>query len=148
MITVGACAVLGFSDDVWARLLALAAGVALLMRAHLFRYTAQVAPVLAAGLGSLVLLGLGLALDPPHSVIRDALTGDRTDLDIRTVWLVAAIAAASAIVTAIGLIGSRGGLTPFWGRFMELAEGFVLLTLVPLALAVFDVYAAARSMTG
>ncbi|MCX5367556.1 type VII secretion integral membrane protein EccD [Streptomyces sp. NBC_00015] len=148
VITVGACAVLGFSDDVWARLLALAAGIALLMRAQLFRYTAQVAPVLAAGLGSLVLLGLGLALDPPRSVIRDALTGDRTDLDIRTVWLVAAIAAASAIVTAIGLIGSRGGLTPFWGRFMELAEGFVLLTLVPLALAVFDVYAAARSMTG
>lgn len=144
VITVGACAVLGFSDDVWARLLAPAAGIALLMRAHLFRYTAQVAPVLAAGLGSLVLLGLGLAPNPPHSVIRDALTGDRADLDIRTVWLVAAIAAASAI----GLIGSRGGLTPFWGRFMELAEGFVLLTLVPPALAVFDVYAAARSMTG
>ena len=47
-----------------------------------------------------------------------------------------------------GLISSRGGLTPFWGRFMEIAEGFVLLTLVPLALAVFDVYATARSMTG
>lgn len=141
VITVGACAVLGFSDDVWAQLLALATGIALLMRAHLFRYTAQVAPVLAAGLGSLVLLGLGMALNPPDSVIR-------TDLDIRTVWLVAAIAAASAIITAIGLITSRGGLTPFWGRFTEIAEGFVLLTLVPLALAVFDVYAAARSMTG
>ncbi|SHH89088.1 type VII secretion integral membrane protein EccD [Streptomyces sp. 3214.6] len=148
VITVGACTVLGFSDDVWAQLLALATGIALLMRAHLFRYTAQVAPVLAAGLASLVLLGLGLALDPPHSAIRAALTGDRADLDIRTIWLVAAIAAASAIVTAVGLITSRGGLTPFWGRFTEIAEGFVLLTLVPLALAVFDVYATARSMTG
>ncbi|MFF4660212.1 type VII secretion integral membrane protein EccD [Streptomyces sp. NPDC001381] len=147
ILAVGSCAVLGFSDDPWAQLLALATGVALLMRAHLFRYTAQVAPVLAAGLGSLVLLGLGLALNPPLPVLRDALTGDRADLDLRTIWLVAAIAAASAIVTAIGLIASRGGLTPFWGRFMEIAEGFVLLTLVPLALAVFDVYATARSMT-
>lgn len=147
LIAVGSSAVLGFSSNVWAQLLALATGVALLMRAHLFRYTAQVAPVLAGGLACLVLLGLGLALNPPHSIVREALTGDRTDLDIRTIWLVAAIAAVAALVTAIGLIVSRGGLTPFWGRFLEIAEGFVLLTLVPLALAVFDVYATARSMT-
>ncbi|GAA2656011.1 type VII secretion integral membrane protein EccD [Streptomyces vastus] len=147
LIAVGSSAVLGFSSNVWAQLLALATGVALLMRAHLFRYTAQVAPVLAGGLASLMLLGLGLALNPPHAVIREALTGDRADLDIRTIWLVAAIAAVAALVTAIGLIVSRGGLTPFWGRFLEIAEGFVLLTLVPLALAVFDVYSTARSMT-
>ncbi|MFD1274362.1 hypothetical protein ACFQ51_30320 [Streptomyces kaempferi] len=139
---------LGFSDDLWGQLLAFATGVALLMRAHLFRYTAQVAPVLGAGLGSLVLLGLGLALHPPHSLVRDALAGDRADLDIRTIWLVAAIAAAAALVTALGLILPRGGLTPFWGRFLEIAESFVLLTLIPLALAVFDVYGTARSMTG
>ncbi|MFE9768575.1 type VII secretion integral membrane protein EccD [Streptomyces sp. NPDC005808] len=148
LIAVGASAVLGFSDDVWAQLLAFATGVAMLMRAHLFRYTAQVAPALAAGLGALVLLGLGLALNPPRSLMRDALTGDRTDLDIRTIWLVAVIAVAAALVTALGLILPRGGLTPFWGRFLEIAEGFVLLTLVPLALAVFDVYGAARAMTG
>ncbi|WKX16282.1 type VII secretion integral membrane protein EccD [Streptomyces sp. NL15-2K] len=147
LIAVGSSAVLGFSSNVWAQLLALATGMALLMRAHLFRYTAQVVPVLAGGLACLVLLGLGLALNPPHSIVREALTGDRADLDIRTIWLVAAIAAAAALVTAIGLIVSRGGLTPFWGRFLEIAEGFVLLTLVPLALAVFDVYTTARSMT-
>ncbi|GGL11903.1 type VII secretion integral membrane protein EccD [Streptomyces flaveus] len=140
LIAVGSSAVLGFSSNVWAQLLALATGVALLMRAHLFRYTAQVAPVLGGGLASLMLLGLGLALNPPKAI-------DRADLDLRTIWLVAAIAAVAALVTAIGLIVSRGGLTPFWGRFLEIAEGFVLLTLVPLALAVFDVYATARSMT-
>jgi hypothetical protein len=119
----------------------------MLMRAQLFRYTAQVASVLAAGLGSLVLLGLGLALNPPDSVVRAALAGHRTDLDIRTVWLIAVIAAATALVTALGLILPRGGLTPFWGRFLEICEGFALLTLIPLTLAVFDVYATARAMT-
>ncbi|MFF4713908.1 type VII secretion integral membrane protein EccD [Streptomyces eurythermus] len=147
LLAVGAAAVLGFSDDVWAQLLALATGVAMLMRAGMFRYTAQVAPVLAAGLTCLVLLGLGLALNPPEHIMRAALAGDRTDLDIRTIWLIAAIALAAALVTALGLILPRGGLTPFWGRFLEICEGFVLLTLIPLALAVFDVYAKARAMT-
>ncbi|MGW1895025.1 type VII secretion integral membrane protein EccD [Streptomyces sp. NPDC002004] len=147
LVTVAASAVLGFSDNLWGRLLALATGIAMVMRAHLFRYTAQVAPVLAAGLGSLVLLGLGLALHPPQSLMRDALAGDGTALEIRTIWLVAAIAAAAALVTALGLIVPRRGLTPFWGRFTEIAEGFVLLTLVPLTLAVFNVYEAARAMT-
>ncbi|MEV5349265.1 type VII secretion integral membrane protein EccD [Streptomyces achromogenes] len=147
LLAVGAAAVLGFSDDVWAQLLALATGIAMLMRAGMFRYTAQVAPVLAAGLTCLVLLGLGLALNPPEHIMRAALAGDRTDLDIRTIWLIAAIALATALVTALGLILPRGGLTPFWGRFLEICEGFVLLTLIPLALAVFDVYAKARAMT-
>ncbi|MFE5209702.1 type VII secretion integral membrane protein EccD [Streptomyces sp. NPDC056600] len=141
LVAVVACAVLGFSDGLWARLLALATGIALIMRATLFRYTAQVGPLLAAGLASLVLLGLGLALNPPA-------TADPSALELRTLWLVAAVAAATALITGIGLIAPRGGPTPFWGRFLEIAESFVLLTLVPLALAVFGVYEAARAMTG
>ncbi|MFE4666375.1 type VII secretion integral membrane protein EccD [Streptomyces sp. NPDC056716] len=148
LVTVGAAIVLSFSGDLWAQLLALATGIAMLMRAQLFRYTAQVAATLTAGLACLVFLGLGLALDPPAEYLRDALAGDTTALDIRTVWLAAALGAATALVTAIGLISPRRGVTPFWGRFMEIAEAFVLLTLVPLALAVFDVYASARSMAG
>lgn len=148
LLAVGSALVLSFSDDIWAQLLALATGIALLMRAQLFRYTAQVSTLLAAGLGSLVALGLGLALNPPDALFKGALAGDRTDLDVRTVWLVAAIALAAALITTIGLVASRSGLTPFWGRFLEIAEGFFLLTLVPLALAVFDVYTTVRSMTG
>ncbi|MFF7320608.1 type VII secretion integral membrane protein EccD [Streptomyces albogriseolus] len=148
LVAAGAALVLGFSGGLWAQLLALATGVALLMRAQLFRYTAQVATLLAAGLASLVMLGLGLGLNPPDALVRDALAGDRAGLDLRAVWLVAAIAAAAALITAIGLKASRSGPTPFWGRFLEIAEGFVLLTLVPLALAVFDVYTTVRSLTG
>ncbi|MBR8639349.1 type VII secretion integral membrane protein EccD [Streptomyces tuirus] len=148
LVAVGASIVLGFEGNVWAQLLALATGVAMLMRAQLFRYTAQVGATLAAGLAALIFLGLGLALNPPLESWRDALQGDTIGLDIRSVWLAAAIAGATALVTAIGLITPRRGVTPLWGRFMEIAEGFVLLTLIPLALAVFDVYAQARAMTG
>lgn len=147
LVSVGASIVLGFSSDIWAQLLALATGVAMLMRAHLFRYTAQVGATLAAGLAALVFLGLGLALNPPHAYMQDAGMGDPNSLDIRSVWLAAAVAAATALVTAIGLITPRRGITPFWGRFLEIAESFVLLTLIPLSLAVFDVYAQARAMT-
>ncbi len=147
LVAVGSAAVLGFSDTVWGQLLALATGVAMLMRAHLFRYTAQVGCALAAGLGSLVLLGLGLALNPPVELLLEALKGDGTALDIRTVWLSAAIAAVAALLTAIGLIVPRKGVTPFWGRFLEIAETFVLLTLLPLCLAVFDVYHSIRALT-
>ncbi|MFE3946318.1 type VII secretion integral membrane protein EccD [Streptomyces sp. NPDC059118] len=147
LVTVGAAAVLGFSDSVWAQLLALATGVAMVMRSHLFRYTAQVGCVLAAGLGALVLLGLGLSLNPPVAMVREALAGDSTALDLRTIWLAAAVAAAAALVTAIGLIVPRKGVTPFWGRFLEIAEACVLLTLIPLCLAVFDLYHSIRALT-
>ncbi|MET7622348.1 type VII secretion integral membrane protein EccD [Streptomyces sp. NPDC005408] len=147
LVALGAAAVLGFSDNVWGQLLALATGIAMLMRAHLFRYTAQVGCALVAGLGSLALLGLGLCLNPPRGLMLDALKGDGTALDIRTVWLTAAVAAVAAMITAIGLIVPRKGVTPFWGRSLEIAEAGVLLSLVPLCLAVFDVYHAIRAMT-
>jgi type VII secretion integral membrane protein EccD len=147
-VTVASAAVLGFSDSGWGQLLALAAGLGTLTRARLFRYTAQVACTLAAGLAALALLVLGLALNPPADLVRELLTGDSGPLDLRTIWLSAALAGAAALATAIGLIVPRRGVTPFWGRFLDFAEGFVLLTLVPLCLAVLDAYSAARSMTG
>ncbi|HET6861305.1 MAG TPA: type VII secretion integral membrane protein EccD [Streptomyces sp.] len=147
LVAVGAAAVLGFSDNLWGQLLALTTGLAMLTRAHLFRYTAQVGCALAAGLGALVLLGLGLALNPPEGLIRDALKGEGAGLDVRTVWLAATVAAVAALITAIGLIVPRKGVTPFWGRFLEVAEAAVLLSLVPLCLAVFDVYHSIRAMT-
>ncbi|MFD9543809.1 type VII secretion integral membrane protein EccD [Streptomyces sp. NPDC060022] len=147
LVAVGAAAVLGFSDSIWGQLLALATGIAMLMRAHLFRYTAQVGCALGAGLAALVLLGLGLSLNPPVALIREAFKGDSGGLDIRTIWLTAAVAGVAALITAIGLIVPRKGVTPFWGRFLEIAEACVLLTLLPLCLAVFEVYHSIRALT-
>ncbi|MER8090274.1 type VII secretion integral membrane protein EccD [Streptomyces sp. NPDC058316] len=148
-VVVGCAAVLGFSDNVWGQFLALAAGLAMLLRARLFRYTSQVACVLVAGLGAVALLVLGLSLNPPTDLLFDLVRyGDRGSLDIRTIWLSAAVAAGAALLTAIGLIIPRKGLSPFWGRLLDLAESTVLLSLVPLCLAVLDVFARARSLTG
>ncbi|SCK37566.1 type VII secretion integral membrane protein EccD [Streptomyces sp. WMMB 714] len=145
---VGSAAVLGFSHNGWGQLLALATGIAMLLRARLFRYTSQVTCALVAGLGALTLLALGLSLNPPTELVRDLMTGDSAGLDVRTVWIAASIAVAAALVSAIGLIVPRTGLTPFWGRVMELTETFVLLSLIPLCLAVLNVYADVRGSVG
>ncbi|MGH3313769.1 MAG: type VII secretion integral membrane protein EccD, partial [Streptomyces sp.] len=75
-VVVAASAVLGFSDSGWGQLLALAAGIAMLLRARLFRYTSQVSCALVAGITVIALLTLGLALNPPAGVMREMLAGE------------------------------------------------------------------------
>ena len=147
-VAVGSAAVLGFGDNIWGQILALAAGLAMLLRARLFRYTSQVACVLVAGIGAIALLVLGLSLNPPTDLLYElARYGDRGSLDIRTIWLSAAVAGGAALLTAIGLIIPRKGLSPFWGRLLDLTESALLLSLVPLCLAVLDIFSRARAMT-
>ncbi|MFF3859052.1 type VII secretion integral membrane protein EccD [Streptomyces sp. NPDC002209] len=147
-VVVGSAAVLGFSDNTWGRLLALATGLAMLLRARLFRYTSQVVCTLVAGLAAIALLILGLALRPPADLVRELVQyHDHGGLDLRTIWLSAAVAAGAALLAGIALVIPRKGLSPFWGRLLDLTEAAVLLSLVPLALAVLDVYARARSLT-
>ncbi|WP_412076575.1 type VII secretion integral membrane protein EccD [Streptomyces xanthophaeus] len=147
-VAVGSAAVLGFSDNTWGRLLALATGLAMLLRARLFRYTSQVVCALVAGLAALGLLILGLALNPPAELVQAlVLDHDRSGLDLRTIWLSAAVTAGAALLAGIALVIPRKGLSPFWGRLLDLTEAAVLLSLVPLALAVLDVYSRARALT-
>ncbi len=103
--------------------------------------------LLAAGLGAIALLVLGLSLNPPASVVRESLAGAPR-----------AGGPADAVAGGGRRGGRRGaalrsrwscrakGVSPFWGRLLDLAEGAVLLALVPLCLAVLDVYGAARGM--
>ncbi|MEU1820522.1 type VII secretion integral membrane protein EccD [Streptomyces roseifaciens] len=144
VLVTASAAVLAFAPGggPWPRLLALTAGLAMLLRARLFRYTAQVAAVLGAGLAALALLVLGLALQPAA----DAGAGGGS-LDVRTLWLAAAVTLGGALLTAVALIVPARGLSPFWGRVSDLAESVLLLALVPLCLAVLDLYSAARSLS-
>ncbi|NEC66515.1 type VII secretion integral membrane protein EccD [Streptomyces sp. SID9727] len=138
-LAASAAAVLGASDNTWARLLALAAGLALLLRARLFRYTAQVACLLVAGIGALAAPVTGLALTA---------RGDDPALYPRTAGLCAALVAGAVLLAAAGATVPRKGLSPFWGRFLDLAESALLLSLLPLCLAVLDLYTRARALTG
>lgn len=114
---VGGCAavivcaggVLGFSDSSFARLLALALGLAVLMRARLFRLTGQVASLLTSGTFTLCLLALGLAIHPPLDVVRAALTGIGSQPEVRVLWLSASVALMATILVAIGMIVPRKG---------------------------------------
>ncbi|MER6047248.1 type VII secretion integral membrane protein EccD [Streptomyces sp. NPDC001793] len=146
-VLIGAAGVLGFAHSAWAQLLALATGLATLLRARLFRYTSQVACAVVAGLAALSLLVLGVAFNPPTGMLNDFLAGDRTPLDLRTLWLALVVIGAVALVTTVALTVPKKGLTPFWGRVLDLADGFLLLSLMPLCLAVLDLYSLARSMT-
>ncbi|MFF8265764.1 type VII secretion integral membrane protein EccD [Streptomyces sp. NPDC016562] len=147
-VAIGSAAVLGFSDNTWGRLLALATGLAMLLRARLFRYTSQVVCALTAGLVAVALLILGMALHPPTALLEAlVLEHDRSGLDLRTIWLTAAVAAGAALLAGIALVIPRKGLSPFWGRLLDLTEAAVLLSLVPLTLAVLDVYSRARALT-
>ncbi|MEU2249409.1 type VII secretion integral membrane protein EccD [Streptomyces sp. NPDC019224] len=138
-LAAAAAAVLGASGDTWGRLLALTAGLALLLRARLFRYTAQVVCLLAAGIGALAALTTGLAL---------AVHGAGPAPYPRTTGLCAVLAAGAVLLTAAGASVPRKGLSPFWGRFLDLAESALLLSLLPLCLAVLDLFARARALTG
>ncbi|NED11168.1 type VII secretion integral membrane protein EccD, partial [Streptomyces sp. SID9124] len=136
-LAAAAAAVLGASGGTWGRLLALTAGLALLLRARLFRYTAQVVCLLVAGTGTLAALVTGLAL-----------AIDRAAPYSRTTALCAALVACAVLLAAAGATVPRKGLSPFWGRFLDLAESALLLSLVPLCLAVLDLYTRARALTG
>ncbi|WP_052869285.1 type VII secretion integral membrane protein EccD [Streptomyces niger] len=148
VVVVFSAAVLGFSDSAWGQLLTLVAGLAMLLRARLFRYTVQVACTLTAGLAALALLVSGLALNLPADLLLSLSEHDRGPIGIRTLWLTVSIAAGAALLTGIALIIPKKGLTPFWARFGDLAESALLLALIPLALAVLDVYATVRGLTG
>jgi type VII secretion integral membrane protein EccD len=146
-VVVGCNAVLGFSERTWPQLLALAVGVTTLLRARLFRYTAQVTCLLVAGIVAIALLILGLALHPPVDVYEALLRHSGSAPDIHTLWLSASVAGGAALLVAIGLIVPSKGVSPFWGRILDMADAAILLSLVPLCLAVLDVYTEARGMT-
>ncbi|MFJ5122800.1 type VII secretion integral membrane protein EccD [Kitasatospora sp. NPDC088548] len=144
-VIVGACAVLGFTDELFPQLLALALGLATMLRARLFRYTAQVFSLTIAGLLGLSLLIIGLSLHTSLFILKAA---GSTDVDLRTIWLAASIAAGAALLTAIALVVPRLGVSPFWGRILDLVDSLTLMALVPLALAVLDIYHLVRGATG
>ncbi|QMU78788.1 type VII secretion integral membrane protein EccD [Streptacidiphilus sp. PB12-B1b] len=145
-VLVGGAAVLAFTDSRWPELLALALGVTAMMRARLFRHTSQVLCLLVAGLLALGLLIVGVSLDLPRFLLRNL--GNASATDLHTIALGGAVALVAALLTAVALVVPAKGVSPFWARILDLADGLALASLVPLVLAVLDVYARVRGLTG
>jgi type VII secretion integral membrane protein EccD len=123
------------TDGGWAAAATAAAtSVSLLLRARVFRGRVQKAWMLVAGFGGLAALAIGSA------------TRDSHETAIIMVMLPAVVAAIIAIGLASWLPSNR--LTPFWGRAGDILDMLVVISLIPLALAVLDVYSKIRGING
>ncbi|WP_042390042.1 type VII secretion integral membrane protein EccD [Streptacidiphilus melanogenes] len=144
-VVLGSSVVLAFTYNTWTEVLALTLGVSTMLRARLFTHTSQVMCLLVAGLGSLALLVVGLALHMPLFIFTNM--RDTSAVDIRTLVLAVGIAAGAAILVSIALVVPKKGVSPFWGRILDMVDGLTLAALVPIALAVLDVYGTVRGLT-
>lgn len=124
-----------FGSDGWAAPTTSAVmSVSLLLRARVFRGVSQRAWMLVVGLFGLVLTVIGIAVHGSQVV-----------------------ALAAALVPLLLLVGVVVGVTmwlpthkptPFWGRWGDILDVLVMISLIPLALAVLDVYSRVRGLAG
>jgi ESX secretion system protein EccD len=108
--------------------------VSLLLRARIFRGRSQRGWMLVVGLGGLALLDVGLSLrGTPVETLALVLPG---------------VLAVAAITLAIAMWVPGHRPSPFWGRAGDIVDMFVIVALIPLALAVLQVYPKVRGLGG
>ncbi len=107
----------------WSLALVVLCGLALLLRARAYVHIGQRLPLLAGG--GLVLIAAAFAVPP--------------------VALFAAVFVAGAACLTRA-VRSDIPPSPYWARLLDIVEFVVLISLVPVALLVLDVYALARSL--
>ncbi|MFE7136679.1 type VII secretion integral membrane protein EccD [Streptomyces sp. NPDC057644] len=129
LVAGGGALVLLAAGGTWPSVLAGTLGVLLLLRARLFRSAGQVGAAVVAGLA---VLGGAAAL----TVVRSA--GDPTPL---LTVLLPSCCVAALVACAVVLLSDRQ-LNPRLARTLEGIETVLLLAVIPLILAVFDVYTA------
>jgi type VII secretion integral membrane protein EccD len=132
-IAVGGSAALLATGSMSDRVLAGVLGAIMLLRARLFSGRGQRSAMLIGG-------GVaGLALVVTRALATDGLT--------RVVaFVVPAVGLAAAfLVLAVALPERR--LAPTWGRFADIVESMLILSVIPLALGVIGVYGAVRNLS-
>jgi type VII secretion integral membrane protein EccD len=130
-LATGGSSVLLAAGSVSARILAAVLGVICLLRGRLFAGRAQRVWLLAAGAVALasVLVFRAAALDPNARIL--AISGP------------AVILAIILFAMAVVLPGHR--YAPPWSRTADIIESLLVLSVIPLALAVMGVYGAVRT---
>ncbi|WP_016907975.1 type VII secretion integral membrane protein EccD [Streptomyces xiaopingdaonensis] len=129
VVLAGALTLLA-AGGLWAGVLAGALWVLALLRARLFREAPQTAVSLATGLA--VLLGAAVLLVADFA-------GEVLPLLAVSVPVCLAVA---LVACAVGLYSGRRALNPRFARLLDAVETTLLLSVVPLVLAVWGVYTA------
>ncbi|MEH1017353.1 type VII secretion integral membrane protein EccD [Micromonospora sp. CPCC 206060] len=133
VIVAGCAGILLYDGGRWAWALAGLAGVGLLLRTRAYIGLGQRAALLLAGAGSV----LGL-------MARASLAGGPgTRLLFAGLLLVTGVVCAAYAVRAAANTPS-----PYWGRLLDVVEFLALVSLVPVAGAVLDIYGAVRAWGG
>lgn len=130
LVAGGGALVLLASGGLWPSALAGTLGLLALLRSRLFRATAQVGAAVAAGLA--VLCGAVACV-----VLRFA----GGPVPLLAVLLPLCLVVA-VVACAIAVFSGRRGLNPRLARALDSAETLLLLAVVPLVLAVWNVYTA------
>jgi type VII secretion integral membrane protein EccD len=128
----GTAIVLGLNHGGLAPVLAAALGCTLLLRSRVFRGRAQRLWLLIPGYGGLVWLAVNLA---GHSAGAAGPT-------------LLALIVAAAILAGVGMRRPGHRPSPFWSRAADLADTALIISLVPLALAVAGVFGLLHSLGG
>ncbi|RKN42739.1 type VII secretion integral membrane protein EccD [Micromonospora endolithica] len=132
-LTVGAAVVLGLSGGTAGRLLVAVAGAVLLLRSRLFVAVRHRVPTVVAGLTGYAVLGAVLA--------------DRAGPTGLLVLVLGGLALALVAVVA-GTTYARRPVSPYVGRIADLTDTALVVSVVPVACAVLDLYDKARGLLG
>ena len=132
LLGAGAAIVLSLNHSGLAPVLAAALGCALLLRSRVFRGRAQRLWLLIPGFGGLIALAVAQAgrSQPAAGLALLALAG------------------AAAIAGGVAVRRPGRGLSPFWSRAADLADTVLIISLVPLTLAVAGVFGLLHGLGG
>jgi type VII secretion integral membrane protein EccD len=133
VLTVGATAVLVTIGGVAGKVLTAVAAVALLLRSRLFVSPRQRIPLIVAGLTGVTVLLVGTVLE--------------ADSTTRALIAVGSVAMALIVVIA-GQAWSNNPPSPYVGRLADLFEMLIVVSVIPAALWVLDVFDKIQAIAG
>jgi type VII secretion integral membrane protein EccD len=139
LVSAGAEVALAFSHGLLPRATAAALGCALLLRSRMFRGRAQRLWLLVPGYGGLSLIAVSASL------------GTGTGTAARPVVLglaLVALLAGACLVIGSGVWASSHRPSPFWGRAADVIDIMLIVSLIPLALAVAGLFGHIRGLSG
>ncbi|SCG78201.1 type VII secretion integral membrane protein EccD [Micromonospora echinaurantiaca] len=133
VLAAAAALVLGVAGGTAGRVLVAVAGAVLLLRSRLFVALRHRVPTVVAGLAGYAVLGAVLAA-------RSAPAG--------RLVLVAGGLALALLAVAAGSTYARRPVSPYLGRLADLTDTALVVSVVPVACAVLDLYERARGLLG